>query len=59
MTVIAFPPRGPFRVVITREDNAWLVVARSHGWLFGDAPAAFREARALAHAWGVSIEVRP
>lgn len=58
-TVIRFPPKGPFAIAVMREGNAWLVVARDHGWLHGDRHTAMREARELADAWRVGIKVLP
>jgi hypothetical protein len=57
--IIAFPPRGPFDIVIAREGAAWLVIVRGHGWLHGDRHTAIREARWLAQNLGVAVcEVR-
>jgi hypothetical protein len=50
--VLHFPRQAPFAVHIKREDTAWLVVCRGHGWLFGDRRQAVREARALAGGFG-------
>jgi hypothetical protein len=35
--ILPFPPRGPFAVRVEQEHPAYLVVYRSHGWLFGIA----------------------
>jgi hypothetical protein len=58
-TVIAFPPRGPFSVRIMREDMAWLVVCRSHGWLHGSQHEALRDAWEIARGFGVGVEMQP
>lgn len=53
--IIQFPARGPFRVRIEREDCAWLVVARSHGWLFGSRNEARATAETIAAGFGVNV----
>jgi hypothetical protein len=55
--VLAFPPRGPFAVRIEREQTAWLVICRDHGWLHGDRQAAVEEALELARGYLVSVVV--
>ena len=60
--VLPFPQRAPFAVQIVREADAWLVVCRQHGWLFGSRGEALAEARDLAHGFGVVAqfaEARP
>ena len=46
--ILKFPERGRFNVRVEREDQAWLVLARGHGWLFGCYREALREARWLS-----------
>jgi hypothetical protein len=48
-------------VWIAREDQAWLVLARGHGWLFGCYREALREVRWLSRNLDFSIrgEVAP
>jgi hypothetical protein len=53
--ILKFPQRGPFAVTICREDEAWLVVCRQHGWLFGSNTEAQAEAQRAAHSFGVSV----
>jgi hypothetical protein len=47
--VIRFPPRCSHVVWIAREDAAWLVLARGHGWLHATLDQARADARWLAH----------
>jgi hypothetical protein len=54
-TVLQFPRRGPFRIEILREGEAWLVRARAHGWLHGSYDAARADAEWLANNFGVGI----
>jgi hypothetical protein len=54
--IIKFPERGPFAVRIRREDSAWLVVARDHGWLHGSRREAEADAEWIARAYGVAVE---
>jgi hypothetical protein len=49
--------RGPFNVRVEREDQAWLVVAREHGWLFGSCYEALADAEWIARGFGVGVEV--
>ena len=53
--VVPFPRRGPFRVEVLREDAAWLVLARSYGWLHGSLDAALADAELIAAGHGVAI----
>lgn len=54
--ILKFPDRGPFAVHVAREDHAWLVICREHGWLFGSRSAAMSEATAIAHTFRVVIK---
>jgi hypothetical protein len=54
-SILKFPQRGPFAVTICREDEAWLVVCRQHGWLFGSNKEAVAEAHRTARSFGVSV----
>ena len=56
-SIIKFPERGPFAVRIEREAEAWLVIFRSHAWLFGSRHAAMTEANGIARGFGVAVEV--
>ena len=55
--IIHFPQRGPFSVRIEREDSAWLVIARSHAWLFGSHRQALADAERVARGYGVVVVV--
>jgi hypothetical protein len=48
MSIVRFPVRRSAAVWITRENDAWLVLAGSHGWLCGSREEADREAQWLA-----------
>ena len=51
-TVLAFPP---FVIRIVRDDGAWLVVCRSHGWVCGSRAEASAEAGWLSRNFGVPV----
>jgi hypothetical protein len=53
--IIKFLERGPFAVRISREDSAWLVVARSHAWLHGSRREAQADAEWIARGYGVAV----
>jgi hypothetical protein len=53
--VIPFPSRAPFDVVVSRDNEAWLVRVRSHAWLHGDRHSAMRDAHWLARNHGTRI----
>jgi hypothetical protein len=55
--ILRFPPRGPFAVRVSQVDGAWLVVCRSHGWLFGSRRDALIEAAKIAAGFAVAVEV--
>ena len=55
--IIPFPQRGPFVVRVEREDAAWIVVCRDHGWLHGDKRAAIADAIEIASGFGVALQV--
>jgi hypothetical protein len=46
--VIRFPPRFSHAIWITRQDTAWVVLARGHGWTFGRRGQALVAAQWLA-----------
>jgi hypothetical protein len=47
--VIRFPPRRVRCVRLVRDPSGgWLVVARSHGWLFEDRSAALADVQWLS-----------
>ena len=56
--ILQFPARGPFAVYVEREAEAWLVIVREHGWLFGSQREAVGEAQLIARGFGVAVEVR-
>ena len=56
--IIKFPERGPFAVRIEREDSAWLVICRDHGWLHGSRLEALAVASTIARGFGVTVEVQ-
>jgi hypothetical protein len=51
--ILKFPRRGPFHVDVVPEadGDGWLVIARSHGWLFGDRDIALE----IAAGFGVTV----
>jgi hypothetical protein len=53
--IIEFPPRRSFSVRIMREDRAWLVVCREHGWSHGSRDAALADANEIAEGFGFAI----
>lgn len=53
--VARFPMRRSLAVWITRDDLGWLVIAGSHGWLFGSRDEAAEEARWLSCNRGYPI----
>jgi hypothetical protein len=55
--IIQFPPRGPFSVRVERQEAAWLVVCRQHGWLFGSLREALADAAKIAAGFGVAVEL--
>jgi hypothetical protein len=55
--ILKFPERGRFNVRVEREDSAWLVVARDHGWLHGSRDTALVDAEQIASGYGVAVEV--
>jgi hypothetical protein len=56
--IFKFPERGPFAVRIEREDAAWLVVARQHGWLHGSHHEALADAEWIARGFGVGVGLK-
>jgi hypothetical protein len=57
--VVRFPGRHAACVWVIREDAAWLVLARGHGWLHGDYLDALDDARWLARNLGFTIRTLP
>jgi hypothetical protein len=56
--ILPFPPRGPFAVHVEREDEAWLVICREHGWLHTSRHEALADAASIARGFGVAVEVK-
>jgi hypothetical protein len=55
--IIPFPPHAPFVVRVEREQEAWLVLCRDHGWLHGDRRDAIADADAIAHGFCAAVVV--
>jgi hypothetical protein len=53
--VVCFPARHAACVWLIREQAAWLVLARDHGWLHGDYDAALADAYWLARNLGLAV----
>jgi hypothetical protein len=54
-TLVRFPDRRATAIRIIRDDAAWLVVAREHGWLYGSRESAVADARWLSNNLGLRI----
>jgi hypothetical protein len=53
--VVRFPPRRSHAIWITREDMAWLVLARGHGWLHSTLNAVRADARWFSRNLGLPV----
>lgn len=53
--ILPFPARHTACVWLMREEPAWLVLTRSHGWLHGSYEAALADARWLARNLGLTV----
>jgi hypothetical protein len=53
-----FPPKRASCIWLLRADDAWLVLAREHGWLHGDYRAALDDARWLARNLGLPVRFK-
>jgi hypothetical protein len=53
-----FPPRRAAAIFLLREGDAWLVLNREHGWLFGSRYDAVAEASRASQASGLPIRYR-
>jgi hypothetical protein len=53
-TIIRFPARHAV-IWIAREGPAWIVLARSHGWIHSDYASALADAKWLAKNFGFPI----
>jgi hypothetical protein len=53
--VIRFPARRGSCIWVKREKDAWLVIARDHGWLHGDIHDAHANAQWLAQNLGLPV----
>jgi hypothetical protein len=60
-TLLQFPWHRQLGIIVEHERNedGWLVIRGSHGWLHGSAVSAFLEALKLASVDSVAIVVRP
>jgi hypothetical protein len=54
-TVLAFPARRSVVIRIIRDDEAWLVLARDHGWVYGSQDGARRDAEWLSRNMGLPV----
>ena len=55
-----FPPIGPFKVVISRDDKqTWLVTCRDHSWTHSNFLAAVADATEIAAGFGVVTVLPP
>lgn len=57
--IIPFPKRRRLFVVTIQhgEDGCWLVVCKSHGWIFSNFREAYQDAKNIANTFGVSVQV--
>ena len=55
--IIPFPPHAPFVFRVEREQEAWLVICRSHGWLHVDRLAAIVDVHTIAEGFGAAVAV--
>jgi hypothetical protein len=53
--ILPFPARATAFVLLTEATAGWLVLARGHGWLFGDRRAAVAEAQKLSENLALPI----
>lgn len=53
--IIRFPVRNAACIWLTREEDAWLVLARDHGWLHGDYASALADALWLSKNLGLAV----
>ena len=54
--IIRFPARRSAAIFVHEAaEGGWLVLARGHGWLHGDAHAAFADAQWLSRNLGLPI----
>jgi hypothetical protein len=56
-SILRFPPRRIVSIRVEREDDAWIVLARKHGWIHGSRAAAIADANELARGFGVTVVV--
>lgn len=57
--IVRFPARASAAIWIMREQEAWLVLARSHGWLHGSREHALDTAKWLSQNLGLPIREPP
>jgi hypothetical protein len=54
--VIRFPARNAAAIFVGEvPEGGWIVIAREHGWLHGDARSAFADARWLSENLALPI----
>jgi hypothetical protein len=53
--ILQFPP---FVVQLAEEDEAWLVICREHGWLYGSRVEASADAMLIARSFDVPLVER-
>ena len=46
---------SPFVVRLAEEDEAWLVICREHGWLYGSRVEASADAILIARGFDVPV----
>jgi hypothetical protein len=60
MTLLKLPPRRAAAIfVVETSAGGWLVIAREHGWLHGDAVSAFQDAEWLSQNFNLPVRVTP
>ena len=56
--IIRFPARNAAAIFVTpAREGGWIVIAREHGWLHGDARSAFANARWLSENLALPIRM--
>jgi hypothetical protein len=56
--LVRFPPRRAAVVWLLLDRDGWLVIARDHGWSFGDFPSALADAQWLSQNLGMPIRLK-
>jgi hypothetical protein len=55
--IIPFPRPWPFVVTVQDVGSAYLVVAKSHGWLHAHRSDAVKDAEVIADGFGVDVRI--